>query len=148
MRTAYRVAVVLVLVLSTAVVWAQGDKEKDKDKPLDASPLDTALAASLKDVINRGADLYNAGDPAACYRVYEGALLAIKPLLDHKPDLQKQVTKALASVEKDAFTWRRAFTLRSTLDKVRTELGGSGKDKDKDKEQLKMPKADEKAGES
>ena len=43
---------------------------------LSAAQLDQAAADALKEVHNRGADLYNRGDPAAAYRMYEGALSA------------------------------------------------------------------------
>ena len=39
-----------------------------------------ALADSLREVINTGADLFNKyGDYAGCYRLYQGGLLSIKP---------------------------------------------------------------------
>ncbi|HMC65617.1 MAG TPA: group 1 truncated hemoglobin [Gemmataceae bacterium] len=90
-----------------------------KAAPLERSDLDKSIYASLKDVINRGADLYNSGDPAACYHVYQGALLAIEALLDHYPDLQKEIKTALADAERNPDIRRRAYALRGTLDKVR-----------------------------
>src|SRR5213593_4712224 len=73
---------------------------------------DATLFGTLRDVINRGADLYNGGDPAACYRLFEGSLMSIRPLLEHRPELQKSIARGLASAERDPLTWRRAFTLR------------------------------------
>src|SRR5262245_53684006 len=75
-------------------------------------PADEKLSVALKEVINRGADLYNAGDPAACYRLFEGSLMTIKPTLDRHPDLQKAIEKALAGAEKEPLMWQRAFALR------------------------------------
>ncbi|MFO0843399.1 MAG: hypothetical protein U0797_13530 [Gemmataceae bacterium] len=116
-------------------------------------PRDVALYETLKDVINRGADLYNAGEPAACYYLYQGSLMTIKPALAGRPELEKAVAKALAGAEKDPVMWRRSFTLRDALDKVRSEVNPSKKDRDKakategdkDAENLKAPK---KEGES
>jgi hypothetical protein len=72
--------------------------------------------------MNRGADLYNRDDFAGCYRLYEGNLMTMRPLLDHRPDLQKAITTALASAERDPQVFRRAFTLRTVMDKIRSEL--------------------------
>ena len=47
----------------------------------------------LRTVINRGADLYNKGEWSGCYRLYEGSLLTVKPLLKHRPALQKAINE-------------------------------------------------------
>ncbi len=83
---------------------------------------DTVLYNTLRDVINRGVELYNAGDPAGCYRLYEGSLRTIAPLLEHHPKLPKIIKEYLARAEGDSYTWRRAFTLRAALDKVRETI--------------------------
>jgi hemoglobin len=83
---------------------------------------DAILYNTLRDVINRGADLYNRGDWAGCYRLYEGALMALQPLLEHRPELQKAISDGLAKAESDAVLYRRAWVLRSVLDKVRSDV--------------------------
>jgi hypothetical protein len=110
-----RVCVVLAAVVLTSASYADtpADNRKADDK---------ALFGSLREVINRGVDLYNAGDTTACYRLYEGSLMTIRPLLEHKPDLQKTIAQSLAAAERDPVAWRRAFTLRNALDKVRAGL--------------------------
>lgn len=111
-------------------------------------PADDTLFVTLKVVINRGADLYNGGDPSACYRLYEGSLMTIKPTLDRYPELQKAIARGLGAAEKDPVMWRRAFTLREVLDKVRAELNPArpkGAEEDRGTEKLKSPKKDEKA---
>src|SRR5205085_2043734 len=78
-------------------------------------------------VINKGADIYNAGDHYGCYRFYHGALTATLPLLDHKPQLQDLIKKAFVDAEfgqQPAF--ERAFVLRRAIDAVRKDLGGGG----------------------
>ncbi len=87
--------------------------------PLERAALDKSVYASLKDVINRGADFYNSGDPAACYHLYHGALMAIESVLDHYPELQKEIRNGLADAERNPDIRRRAFALRGVLDKVR-----------------------------
>lgn len=131
-----RLAIVSLTLLAAA---AAADQPK---------PRDEALYETLKDVINRGADLYNAGEPAACYYLYQGSLMTIKPALAGRPELEKAVAKALAGAEKDPVMWRRSFTLRDALDKVRSEVNPNKKDRDKakdtandkDAEKLKAPK--------
>ena len=73
-------------------------------------------------VINRGVDLYQAGEINSCYRLFEGSLRTVKPLLAHRSGLAKDIESALANVEKDPVIWRRAFALRAVLDKIRKEI--------------------------
>jgi hypothetical protein len=107
--------------------------------------VDKAIFDSLRDVINRGAEVYNDGDHAGCYRIFEGALRSVKPLLSRYPDLQKLIGEKLTAAEGDPVVWRRAFTLRSALDKVREKLNPNPKKADdrkadKDKEFRDKPK--------
>jgi hypothetical protein len=136
--------------LALALLAAAPAQEPKEARPAEARPQDTTLFNALRDVINRGADLYNGGDPAACYRLFEGSLMSVRPLLDHRPEVQKAITRGLASAERDPFTWRRAFTLRSVLDKVRAELNPNRKEVDKDKlarPKPEVPKKEEKKDE-
>src|SRR5208282_4559731 len=51
----------------------------------DTKVLERQLYEVLKSVINEGADLYNKqGDHAGCYRLYQGSLLTVQPLLSHR----------------------------------------------------------------
>ena len=47
--------------------------------------LDKLAWAVLRAVHNRGAELYNRGDAAGCHRMYEGALVTVRPFLAHRP---------------------------------------------------------------
>jgi hypothetical protein len=103
--------------------------------------VDAALSASLKEVINKGVDLYNGGEIASCYRIYEGALRAVKPLLAHRPTLPKLIDEKLAEADKEGVTWRKAFALRAALDKIRSDLGKPLPGEDKDLEARKAAEA-------
>ena len=93
---------------------ARTDQQKD---------LDRQIYALLKNVINKGADLYTIdGDRAGCYRLYEGSLMTLRPLLAHHPDLQKAIDASFTKAEQQQPVGNRAFALREALDKVRTEL--------------------------
>lgn len=84
---------------------------------------DKTLRDSLAVVHNKGADLYNtAKDYAGAYRVYEGALLTVKPLLGHRAATQKAIDDGLAAAGKEADPARKAFVLHETIEKVRADL--------------------------
>jgi len=71
-----------------------------------------------KDVISKGVKIFNEnGDHAGCYRLYEGALLSVRPYLDKK--LQEEVDGGLAAAAKMPSFSDRAFELRRVLDLVR-----------------------------
>jgi hypothetical protein len=116
-----RCATLAVLFIATSCASAREPQDKSSP-PADMKALDAKVFATLRDVINRGADLYNSGELSACYRVYEGSLMTIRPLIEHRPELQKAITAGIASAERDPLVWRRAFTLRNVLDKIRNEV--------------------------
>ncbi|MFM7150700.1 MAG: hypothetical protein ACKO23_12735, partial [Gemmataceae bacterium] len=113
----------------------RGQERKELAEP--EKPTNTQLSQVIREVINRGADLYNSGDHAACYRFFEGSILALRPFLAHLPNSQKALTSALSAAEKDPVVWRRAFTLRNALDRLRADLNPTAKDKEKEKDKDK-----------
>lgn len=103
----------LVLVLA----WA------DPPATIELTALDRMVIDSLKDVHNRGAELYNdAKDYTACFRMYEGALRTVRPLLAHRPATQKTIDAGLAKLADDDTARERAFRLHEVIEKVRGEL--------------------------
>jgi len=116
-------------VLAACLMVAAGDltrgEEKKSEPPLDREKQNKVIHESLRGVINRGADLFNGGDWNGCYRLYEGALLGVEPLLDHRPALQKTIKDALAEAERNPSVPEKAFVLRRAIDTVRKELGGT-----------------------
>jgi hypothetical protein len=123
MRPAIRWTALLLpaAVLALAAAPA-GRADKPVPGPLDRTELDAVLYRTFRDVINRGADLYNSGDTAGCYRLYEGALLTVQPLLDHRPELQQAVAKALADAANTPQQFERAFVLRHVIDRLRATV--------------------------
>lgn len=108
--------VALALLLASSAAFAA-------DPAPDTKALDKAIAASLRDVHDRGADLYNLSkDYAGAHRLYEGALLAVKPLLAHRADVQKSVDDSLAAATKETDAARKAFLLHEAIEKVRGDL--------------------------
>jgi truncated hemoglobin YjbI len=93
---------------------AEGGDDKSLDKSLDAA---------LRDVINQGAAMFNnQADFAGCYRLYEGALMAVRPALGKYPELQKAIDRAIKEANALSRMHDRAHALRKVLDEVRANL--------------------------
>jgi hypothetical protein len=108
-----------------------------------APEVDKLADEVLKDVHNRGAELYNRGDPAGCYRMYQGALLAIRPFLTHRPEARKILDNGLTEVAKSSDPKVQAFRLHQIIEQVRaglkksaatTKTTGKPEEKEKPKE--------------
>jgi hypothetical protein len=102
-----------------AACVAAADPQPDADK---------VAVDVLRDVHNRGAELYNAGDPAGAFRLYEGALMAVRPFLAHHKDVQKVIDDGLVEVAKTDGAKVRAFRLHEVIEDVRGRLKGDKKD--------------------
>jgi hemoglobin len=83
---------------------------------------DQKLYDLLRDMINEGADLYNRGDYAGCYHLWEGSLRTLSPFLDQRADWQKSIDGALAEARGMPGMWERAWVLRRTMDKIRDDI--------------------------
>jgi hemoglobin len=120
-----------ILVLASTAGRSQDEKKGNGDKtmaaPLERKALDETVFKTLREVINQGADLYNSGDRAACYRLWEGSLRTIGPFLDHRPELQKAVGTLLTNAERNPDVGQRCFILREALDKIRAEANPNPK---------------------
>jgi hemoglobin len=103
------VACLLALGL-TGSAWAADEK------PLDRADLNQRIYKALRDVVRQGAELYNTGNPGACYRLYAGSLLTLEPLLDQRPDLQKAIEHGLADARRQSAETARAWALRYVID--------------------------------
>ena len=126
MRTKLRAwrawAVVPALLLGLAGAVHAQDKVVAASAP-DAKLMDQKIHDLLKTVINTGADLYNRdNDRAACYHLYQGSLLTLKPLLGHHPELQKSIDEALESTDRQGSMGSRAHKLREALGSIRDAL--------------------------
>jgi hypothetical protein len=80
-----------------------------------------AIHRSLRDVINTGADLFNLqGDHAGCYRLYQGSLLAIRPMTSARQ--QADISRALDEADKKTSFADKAHRLRDAIDALREQL--------------------------
>jgi outer membrane biosynthesis protein TonB len=113
---------------------AAGPAPADDPKLPDAAAFDRLVVDSLRDVHNRGADLYNtAKDHAGAYRMYQGGLVAVRPLLAHRPAAQKLIDDGLAAAEKEANPAQKAFKLHEAIEAVRADLKAPAKPPEKPK---------------
>src|SRR5262249_34402567 len=73
----------VILLLLPEVVPSTLDPAQDGGSAgISPADLDRQIYEVLRPVINAGADLYNRdGDRPGCYRLYQGALLTLRPLL-------------------------------------------------------------------
>jgi truncated hemoglobin YjbI len=92
----------------------------------DVKDQDAALRLGVKNAINQGVVLYNSGDHYGCYRLYQGIVLTLKPILADRPELERALETALGDAEKEAVPWQRAWVLRRALDDIRSKLAGGG----------------------
>jgi hemoglobin len=107
----------------------------DKPPPLDAKAVDATVFKTLRDVINEGADMYNGQgkyanmerDFAGCYHLYQGALIATRPLLGSHADLQEAIDKGLDDARNTPDMTKRAFVLRAVIDKIRDAVNPNPK---------------------
>jgi hypothetical protein len=111
-------ALTLAVVLS-----ASAARGADDPKLPDPAAFDKLVVDSLRDVHNKGADLFNTSkDYVGTYRLYQGALEAVRPLLAHRPDVQKIIETGLAAAEREGNVAQKAFVLHDTIEGARKTL--------------------------
>ncbi len=85
--------------------------------------LDRMVLETLKEIHNRGAASYNAGDHAAAFRLYEGAIITVKPFLAHRPKIQSLIAEGIDQVDKTIMDPKvKAFRLHEVIEQVRADL--------------------------
>jgi len=108
------------LCAAGADIHAEG-KQKSLTAP-ERQELDASIYRLFRHVINQGADRYNSGDTVGCYRLYENALLTVRPLINHRPELQSAIDSSLAAAAREPQQNERAFILRGAIDKLRAAV--------------------------
>ena len=106
---------------------AAGPLLADDPKLPDAAAFDKLVVDTLRDVHNKGADLYNTKKEFdGTYRMYQGALLTVRPLLTHRPAAQKLIDEGLTAAEAETSTAQKAFRLHEAIEAVRKHLKETG----------------------
>ncbi|QJW93994.1 group I truncated hemoglobin [Frigoriglobus tundricola] len=112
-----RVRVLLAALLLAGTVGLT----RAQDKPLERADLDKRVVSSVYEAALIGTDIFNKGDHGGCYRLYEGTLLGVVPLLDHRPRLQATAKTRLERARKMKIA-DAAFELRAALDEIQNEI--------------------------
>lgn len=79
---------------------------------------DVRLRQGLERLVEIGADLFNAGQPDACFHVYQGGLVALQPMIATVAERRSIVTKALQEAKRIPEPARRAVLLRDAIDQL------------------------------
>ena len=98
MNSRYRLPTFVPGLLAAIVVCQAAAGERPAS--VNAQTLDRHVDQALYEIINRGAELYNNGDPAGCCRLFEGALVMAQSILAHRPSLQATIAKGLAKARR------------------------------------------------
>ncbi len=112
----------LLLAVVACSVVAAGGRAADPPAATTHADLDKAAVEVLKDLHNRGADLYNAADAAGAARLYDTTLRAVAPFLAHRPKLQATIADGLADAGKLDGAKAQAYRLHEVIDQVRNDL--------------------------
>src|SRR5262245_41737940 len=83
------------ILLAVVALVATGNLVRADEKPLERAALDKKIVETVYETAVTGTDLFNKGSHAECFRLYQGTLQALVPLLDHRPTLQGKVKKHL-----------------------------------------------------
>lgn len=89
--------------------------------------MDAGAHRAAVDVIGRGVPLFNSGNREGCYRLYEGALVALRPFVDGRPELAAMIDAKLEAAGAAPTAGDKAYALRAALDEVVRQCGGGGK---------------------
>ena len=90
------------------------------DVPVERKINDRQIIDLLADIHNRGAALFNRGDMMGSYRLFEGSLRTIQPLLP--ADLQGEVTMGLVQAERQTDPTSKSLALHELIETVRKKL--------------------------
>jgi hypothetical protein len=84
--------------------------------------LDKIAVEVLREVHDRGADLYNAADAAGAQKMYEGALRTVSPFLAHHPKIRTTIEDGWIEIAKLKGAKEQAFRLHEIIEQVRADL--------------------------
>lgn len=125
----FQPAAVLAVCLwaATYPAGAGAQESKPTPPPVDRDQIDLHVYDYLRDVINRGAAMYNNNDANGCYQLFRSALVSSWYMLDHHPRLREDIKAALDRADAQNAASDRAVTLRGGLDAVRAGLSATAK---------------------
>jgi hypothetical protein len=100
---------------------------EEQSAGIDSKELDRRIYKVLSDIISAGTERYNRpnNDHNGCFRLYQGSLMTLRPLLKHRPALQNVIDDAFAAAEREASVSEQAYILRAAIDRIHRETGRS-----------------------
>ncbi len=118
------------VLFAVVILFAAGGLTRAQDKPLERAEIDKRVVAVVYETAKMGTDMFNApsNNHEGCFRLYQGTLMALVPMLDHKPKLQATVKLRLERA-KGMKAADGAFELRTALDEIQNDIAPV-KDKD------------------
>jgi hemoglobin len=116
--TRLRVALLAIslIAISTSISVGQAPASLADATPPWPEAFAKTLDEAVFQTINDGVALYNANDPAGCYRLFQGSLRTLVPFLKPYPEYEKEVVKSLVDAEKLTDTALKSIELRKPLD--------------------------------
>jgi hemoglobin len=112
--------IVSVCILAVLIGSTIG-KAQEKPPSLERIILDQRIVKVVYDTALLGTEIYNKGDHEGCYRLYQGSLMALQAVLDHRPKLSVMVRDRLSKAAKLKVE-EAAFELRAGLDEIQHEI--------------------------
>lgn len=110
------------ITLAALALVAAGAVARSDDKPVERSDLDKKIVGAVYESALLGTDIFNKGNHEGCYRLYEGTLMALVPMLDHRAVLQGKAKMRLERAAKMVKPADAAFELRTALDEIQNEI--------------------------
>jgi hypothetical protein len=92
------------------------------DPRTDPQYVERQLYDVLRELHNRGADLYDTGDRAGSYRMFQATLLTARALLAHRPEDQKFIDDGMDAAEKMSTIGSKAYSLHEVIDNLRKRI--------------------------
>jgi hypothetical protein len=93
--------------------------------PISRRELDSRIDEAVYRAIVTGLPLYTDRDFKGCYRLFQGTLIGVDPLLAHRPELRQTIEKGLRDAENVRADAQKAVELRKTLDAVLAGVRGA-----------------------
>jgi hypothetical protein len=134
-RCAYLAAIAGLALLVAAPLRA------DDKLPVNRMMNDRQIIDLLAAIHDRGAILYNAGDHAGCYHLFEGSLVTVRPLLPR--ELQDMIAVGIPDAERQPSMPRRAMLLHELMEAIRVKLRPTA---GAPAEKLSLPRSDPHGG--
>ena len=117
------------MLAAVGLVLGIGLASRADDKPLDRAELDRRIVKAVYDAALKGTELWNKSQNyEGCFRLYEGTLAAVIPLLDHRPKLAESA-KAKFDKGRTMAAVEGAMVLREALDEIQYAIAPGSKPK-------------------